>query len=124
MQYCAKNRKRKFKLNDWKRLKDSLDILPLGLNRTELKVLKALSEQPYTKLTNLSAKLGMSKSVIMRDFEMYLQKQGLFEIDPLGRQLTKKGREYLQELDWHIRKGMLPYCLELRMVRREIRRHG
>ena len=99
MQYCAKNRKRKFKLNDWKRLKDSLDILPLGLNRTELKVLKALSEQPYTKLTNLSAKLGMSKSVIMRDFEMYLQKQGLFEIDPLGRQLTKKGREYLQELD-------------------------
>jgi len=42
MAYCAKNRKRKFTLNDWNRLKDSLDIVPLGLNRTEVKVLRAL----------------------------------------------------------------------------------
>jgi len=99
MTYCAKNRKRKFTLSDWNRLKESLDISPLGLNRTELKVLRALSEQPYTKLTSLAAKLGMSKSSIMNDFEMYLQKLGLFEIDPLGRQLTAKGRNYLKLLD-------------------------
>jgi len=98
VQYCAKNRKRKFGKADWTRLKLSLDILPLGLLRMELRVLRALREAPHTKLTTLSAKLGMSKSVIQRDFEMYPAKLGLFEIDQQGRMLTKKGREYLEDI--------------------------
>jgi Holliday junction resolvasome RuvABC ATP-dependent DNA helicase subunit len=97
-QYCAKNRKRKFGKADWTRLRLALDILPLGLLRMELRVLRALREAPHTKLTTLSAKLGMSKSVIQRDFEMYPAKLGLFEIDQQGRLLTKKGREYLKDI--------------------------
>ncbi len=97
--YCKKNVKKVFQQNDWKRLTRDLDILPLGLHRMEMRLLRALSEQPFTRLTNLAAKLGMSRSVIQRDFEMFLQKHCLFEVNPLGRQLTKKGQKYLKEYD-------------------------
>jgi Holliday junction resolvasome RuvABC ATP-dependent DNA helicase subunit len=97
--YSKKNVKKVFQKSDWKRLSRDLDILPLGLHRMELRLLRALSEQPFTRLTNLAAKLGMSRSVIQRDFEMFLQKESLFEVQPLGRQLTKKGQQYLKNYE-------------------------
>ena len=98
LSYCRKNRKRKFTMPDWKRFVETYSILPLGLELMELRVMQALEGQAYTKLTGLAAKLGMNRTAIQRDFEMYLQKQGLMEIDQQGRMLTKKGREYLKDI--------------------------
>ena len=97
--YCKKNVKKVFQKNDWKRLKRDLGIMPLGLHRMEMRVLRTLAEQPHTRLGGLAAKLGMNPQVIRTDFEMFLAKNGLFSVEPLGRQLTKKGQRFLAEYD-------------------------
>jgi Holliday junction resolvasome RuvABC ATP-dependent DNA helicase subunit len=93
--------KKNFTYEDWKQLTKTLDISPLGLSRAEIRLLQTLGEQKYTRLINLSAKLGLSKSCIQRDYELYLQKHSLMEVDPHGRMLTGKGQIYLKNLeDW------------------------
>lgn len=99
LSYCNKNHKKTFGAADWVRFRSTYGILPLGLQLMELRVMRALLDAPYTKLTGLAAKLGINRTAIQRDFEMYLQKQGLIEIDQQGRMLTQKGREYLKEVD-------------------------
>jgi Holliday junction resolvasome RuvABC ATP-dependent DNA helicase subunit len=93
--------KANFTYDDWKKLRRTLDISALGLTRAEIRLLQTLSEQKFTRLTNLSAKLGLSKSCLQRDHELFLQKHNLMEIDPQGRCLTTHGQEYLKGLeDW------------------------
>lgn len=83
---------------EWEDLSDTINILPLGLNHNEIKLLKILEERPVTTLTGLSARTMMSKTSLQKDIELYLQKQNLIEIVAKGRRLTSKGREYLQAL--------------------------
>ena len=83
---------------DWDNLKDHLGILPYGLNRIEVQVLRHLSEKKDCSLTHLAAKTGLSKSCLQRDFEMYLQKMNLMEITTAGRCITAKGQEILAEI--------------------------
>jgi hypothetical protein len=83
----------------WGELKQHLGILPLGLSRIELQLLRVMSERKNSSLTYLAAKTGLTKSCLQRDFEMYLQKENLMEIDRGGRALTSKGQDYLNELD-------------------------
>ena len=93
--------KANFTYDDWKKLRRTLDISALGLTRAEIRLLQTLGEQKFTRLTNLSAKLGLSKSCLQRDHELFLQKHNLMEIDPQGRCLTTHGQEYLKGLeDW------------------------
>ena len=91
--------KTNFTYDDWKKLTKTLDISPLGLSRAEIRLLETLGEQKYTRLINLSAKLGLSKSCIQRDYELYLQKHSLMEVDPNGRCLTARGQKYLARLE-------------------------
>ena len=91
--------KKNFTYEDWKKFRKTLDIAPLGLTRAEIKLLETLAEQKYTRLTNLSAKLGLSKSCLQRDHELYLQKHSLMEISPHGRMLTSRGQEYLKTFE-------------------------
>jgi Holliday junction resolvasome RuvABC ATP-dependent DNA helicase subunit len=88
-----------FSRADWKTFVEALDVLPFGLNRTELRVLQILSERREVKLTNLAAMLGMSRSAVQKDAEIYLQHHNLMTINPLGRSITLKGQEYLRELN-------------------------
>ena len=83
----------------WEELRNTLGILPMGLNRIEVQVLRALSEVGECSLTNLAAKTGMTADALRRDFEMYLQKMNLMQIDRSGRSITAKGREYLEVHD-------------------------
>jgi Holliday junction resolvasome RuvABC ATP-dependent DNA helicase subunit len=83
----------------WEELRKTLGILPMGLNRIEVQVLRALSEVGECSLTNLAAKTGMTADALRRDFEMYLQKMNLMQIDRSGRSITAKGREYLEVHD-------------------------
>jgi Holliday junction resolvasome RuvABC ATP-dependent DNA helicase subunit len=61
-----------------------------------MSLLRYLTNGPR-RLTNLSAKMGMTKAALQRDMEMYLQKMELIEILPAGRALTGIGQEYLKD---------------------------
>ncbi len=95
------NAKRKdhFNKEDWELLKDKLGVLPLGLLVTELQILRILAERKEVRLTALAAITGLSKGCIQKDYELYLTKMGLMEINAGGRAPTAKGLKYLKELD-------------------------
>jgi Holliday junction resolvasome RuvABC ATP-dependent DNA helicase subunit len=97
--YLKREKRKNFTKKDWEVLKDALGILPLGLSPIEVQVLNILQQQKECSLTRLSAKTGLTKSCIQRDFELYLQKHDLMEISTSGRALTKKGQDYLKALD-------------------------
>ena len=96
--YCEQYDKKVFKDSDWKKLSNILSIFPLGLNTTEILLLNILKDNTDCSLTNLSAKTGISKQAVQRDFEIYLQKHSLMDITTAGRNITAKGLEYLKKL--------------------------
>tara|TARA_R100000808_G_scaffold24743_1_gene57988 strand:+ start:2578 stop:3543 length:966 start_codon:yes stop_codon:yes gene_type:complete len=97
--YCDGNGQKTFNVNDWEKLKEELDILPLGLLNKELELLRILARKKETRLTELAAITCLSKGSIQKDYEMFLMKKGLMEIAPAGRSLTTKGHKYLREID-------------------------
>jgi Holliday junction resolvasome RuvABC ATP-dependent DNA helicase subunit len=96
LKHCKKD---KFERKDWNILKWKLGILPLGLNRIELQLLRVLQSKKSCSLTHLAAKMELSKTCVQRDFELHLQKNNLMEIGREGRGLTQTGHSYLKELD-------------------------
>ena len=92
-------KKTHFSKQDWKILTDKLGVLPLGLLTTELQILRILAERKEVRLTALAAITGLSKRCIQADYELYLTKMGLMEINAGGRAPTAKGLKYLKELD-------------------------
>jgi Holliday junction resolvasome RuvABC ATP-dependent DNA helicase subunit len=98
--YLGKD-KGNFGVKDWNSLKCILGVAPLGLNVTELNILRHLeANQNGVSLTALSAKMGMSREAVQRDGELYLLNKSLISIEPAkGRVLTPKGRDYLMELN-------------------------
>ena len=84
---------------DWNTLRDKLGVLPLGLLATELQILRILAERKEVRLTALAAITGLSRGSIQKDYEMYLTKMGLMEINAGGRAPTAKGLKYLKQLD-------------------------
>jgi Holliday junction resolvasome RuvABC ATP-dependent DNA helicase subunit len=103
--YLASKGRTKFTAADWAALKYALGILPLGLSRIELQVLRILYVSKECSLTNIAAKTGLTPECLRRDFEMYLQKHSLMEITTNGRSITPKGQEYLKDLDASTRKS-------------------
>ena len=51
------------------------------------------------RLTNLAAKMNMTKASVQRDAETYLQQKNLIGIDTQGRFLTKEGRELVLNIN-------------------------
>jgi len=96
--YCQQNHIKRFAYSDWHKLSKILSIYPLGLNITEIILLNILKDNKDCSLTNLSAKTGISKQAVQRDFEIYLQKHSLMDITTAGRNITAKGMEYLKKL--------------------------
>jgi len=94
--YCKQKKVTGFKQKDWQELSGILSIFPLGLNITEIQLLNILKDHKDCSLTNLSAKTGLSKQAVQRDFEIYLQKHSLMEITTAGRNITAKGLDYLK----------------------------
>jgi Holliday junction resolvasome RuvABC ATP-dependent DNA helicase subunit len=82
----------------WEKIKSILGILPLGLENTELQILKVLKDKYICSLTNLSAVTGLSTNAIRAEFELYPLKHSLMEVAQGGRRLTAKGREYLEAI--------------------------
>jgi Holliday junction resolvasome RuvABC ATP-dependent DNA helicase subunit len=89
-----------FTSKDWKAMKETLSILPLGLSAMELQILNYLrATSSGISLTCLAARTGLSRESLQKDYELYLQKHGLMEITTGGRELTAKGLQYLKDLD-------------------------
>lgn len=101
--YLQRTKGKKFTKKDWKALKHALGILPLGISRIELQILRALAEKKESSLTNLSAKTGLTVQCIRQDFELYIQKHNLMEITTGGRSLTSVGHKYLKDLDSEVK---------------------
>jgi Holliday junction resolvasome RuvABC ATP-dependent DNA helicase subunit len=83
----------------WSCIKELLSILPLGLEDTELQILKILKERGQCSLTNISAVTGLSPQAIRSEFELYPMKHGLMQVVQGGRKITQKGNDYLKSLE-------------------------
>ncbi len=93
------HKRKAFLREDWDDLKEILGINPLGLNFTEIQILKYLSENTDgTSLTKLASKTGLSRESLQQDYELMLLKLGLMCVETTGRQITRKGLEYLRAL--------------------------
>jgi Holliday junction resolvasome RuvABC ATP-dependent DNA helicase subunit len=97
--YCDGFNRKVFKQEDWDSLKHTLGILPFGLSKIELQVLRILARKKECSLTFLSANTGLTKECLQRDYELYLQKNNLMEISTAGRKITMDGKKYLDVLD-------------------------
>jgi len=97
--YCKNRKKKTFNKKDWLILRQILDILPLGISRIELQLMRILLRERYCRLTNLAAKMGLTRACVQKDGEIFLQRNDLIEIDPRGRVLTKEGKELLVNIN-------------------------
>lgn len=95
--YCGANESNDFDLEDFRELCDSIGILPYGITNTEKQILQILQEIGSATLTGLSAKLGLSKTALQRDHELYLINKSLVEIDG-KRKITGRGLELCKAL--------------------------
>ena len=95
--YVSQYNPKTFKLSDWDELRRILDIMPHGLNKTEMRYLTTLHREGTVRLYNLAAKLGMTRAAIQSDAETYLQKLNFIEATNNGRQLTFQAKEMFEK---------------------------
>jgi Holliday junction resolvasome RuvABC ATP-dependent DNA helicase subunit len=98
LQFARRHNVSYIDMSIWGRIKSVLGILPLGLENTELQILKVLKERSICSLTNISAVTGLSSQALRAEFELYPLKHNLIEIAQGGRRLTKQGKEYLEAI--------------------------
>lgn len=94
--YCGSKSNYFFSLNDFEDLCDKVGILPLGITFTEKQILDALKKCGSATLTGLAAKIGLSKTALQRDHELYLLNKNLIEIDG-KRKITSEGLMLCEE---------------------------
>ena len=98
--YLAPLHRNYFGSNDWMSLSKTLDILPLGLSRLELKILNILKERREISLTTLASIMGFSAAALRTDLELFLINQGLMTIGAGSkRSLAPKGQMFLKALE-------------------------
>ncbi len=95
--YCGAKQNLNFGIAEFDDLCDQVGILPLGISYTEKQILEVLKENGSATLTGLAAKLGLSKTALQRDHELYLLNKSLIEIDG-KRKITSKGRKLCERL--------------------------
>jgi Holliday junction resolvasome RuvABC ATP-dependent DNA helicase subunit len=98
LQFARRHNVSYIDMNIWNRIKGLLGILPLGLENTELQILKVLKERNICSLTNISAVTGLSTQALRAEFELYPLKHNLMEIAQGGRRLTEVGKKYLEAI--------------------------
>jgi len=96
--YCGANDTVHFNLSDFVALCDQVGILPHGITYTEKQILQALKGCGSATLTGLAAKIGLSKTALQRDHELYLLNKNLMEIDG-KRKITVEGLKVCDSLN-------------------------
>lgn len=95
--YLTINNKKEFKMEDISALMKLLSVYSLGLTRTEVDLLRFMSQQPDMSLNGLAARSGLEKAAI-QNFERYLTKFDLMSVKG-KRFVTAKGMKYLSEIN-------------------------
>lgn len=95
--YCGAEEDYSFSLEDFRDLSDKVGILPHGLTHTEKQILQFLKKVGEATLTGISARIGLSKTALQRDHELYLLNKNLIEIDG-KRKITRFGRQLCEAL--------------------------
>lgn len=95
--YCGAKEQVTFNSLDFADLSKQIGILPMGITNTEKQLLVSLKKIGSATLTSLSAQLGLSKTALQRDHEMYLLNKNLIEIDG-KRRITSIGRQLCEAL--------------------------
>ncbi len=95
--YCGAKEQVTFNSSDFADLSKQIGILPMGITNTEKQLLVSLKKIGSATLTSLSAQLGLSKTALQRDHEMYLLNKNLIEIDG-KRRITSIGRQLCEAL--------------------------
>jgi Holliday junction resolvasome RuvABC ATP-dependent DNA helicase subunit len=88
--YCGAKGRSFFTKKDFEVLCDQVGILPFGITFTEKQILQTLNSCGSATLTGLAAKIGMSKTSLQKDHELYLLGKNLIEIDG-KRKITSRG---------------------------------
>ena len=94
--YCGAKESMFFGLDNFEELCDSVGILPHGITYTEKQILEVLNNCGSATLTGLAAKLGLSKTALQRDHELYLLNKNFMEIDG-KRKITAEGLKLCEE---------------------------
>ena len=95
--YVSQYKTKTFKLSDWNELCRILDIMPHGLNKTEMRYLTTLHREGTVRLYNLAAKLQMTRGAIQSDAETYLRKLNFIEATNNVKQLTFQAKEMFEK---------------------------
>jgi len=95
--YCGAEEDYSFTLDNFRDLSDKVGILPHGLTHTEKQILQFLKKVGEATLTGISARIGLSKTALQRDHELYLLNKNLMEIDG-KRKITRFGRQLCEAL--------------------------
>lgn len=96
--YCSQFSIKLFGIKEWEDMKKQLGIKPMGLNATEIRLLKILKDNTSgLRLVDIAARLGLTSAAIQRDTELFLMRNELICMDG-GRKLTTKGLEYLKNM--------------------------
>ena len=95
--YCGAKGTKIFGKVQFSDLCDQVGILPYGLTYTEKQILDVLNNCGSATLTGLAAKIGLSKSALQRDHELYLLNKNLMEIDG-KRKITSHGLKLCESL--------------------------
>jgi Holliday junction resolvasome RuvABC ATP-dependent DNA helicase subunit len=95
--YCGAEEDYSFSLANFRDLSDKVGILPHGLTHTEKQILQFLKKVGEATLTGISARIGLSKTALQRDHELYLLNKNLMEIDG-KRKITRFGRQLCEAL--------------------------
>ena len=95
--YCGAKDNKIFGKTQFADLCDQVGILPYGLTYTEKQILDVLNNCGSATLTGLAAKIGLSKSALQRDHELYLLNKNLMEIDG-KRKITSRGLKLCESL--------------------------
>jgi Holliday junction resolvasome RuvABC ATP-dependent DNA helicase subunit len=95
--YCGAKENYHFTLDNFKDLSDKVGILPHGISFTEKQILQFLKKVGEATLTSVSAKIGLSKTALQRDHELYLLNKNFIEIDG-KRKITRFGRQLCDTL--------------------------
>jgi Holliday junction resolvasome RuvABC ATP-dependent DNA helicase subunit len=93
--HLKKSKSKKFGLKDWEAIQKEMEIYPLGLCPQEILVLRTLKANGNCSLQKLAATLQVQRQTVQKDYELYLQKMNLMEIDG-QRKITNAGVKYLE----------------------------
>jgi len=96
-EYCIVENHNAVDVMVWRNIMSEHDILPFGLNNTEVQILRALKKRGACSLQMLSAITGMSRQAIQLEAENNLLRKGFMEIDG-KRKITNTGTKILEQI--------------------------